>query len=42
MAVKITEKITGNSYVLAAVILISNTRKNGFGYKDMDVMPSTA
>jgi hypothetical protein len=36
MAVKITEKTTGNSYVLAAVILISNTRKSGFGYKDMD------
>jgi len=36
MAVKITEKTTGNSYVLAAVILISNTRKHGFGYKDMD------
>jgi hypothetical protein len=36
MAVKITEKAIGNSYVLAAVILISNTRKHGFGYKDMD------
>ena len=36
MAVKVTEKATGNSYVLAAVILISNTRKHGFGYKDMD------
>lgn len=36
MAVKITEKTTGNAYVLAAVILISNTRKHGFGYKDMD------
>ena len=36
MAVKITEKTTSNSYVLAAVILISNTRKHGFGYKDMD------
>ena len=35
MAVKITEKTTGNTYVLAAVILISNTRKNGFGYKDI-------
>ena len=36
MAVKVTEKATGNSYVFAAVILISNTRKHGFGYKDMD------
>ena len=36
MAVKITEKTTGKSYVLAAVILISNTKKHGFGYKDMD------
>ncbi len=36
MAVKITEKTTGKSYVLAAVILISHTRKHGFGYKDMD------
>ena len=36
MAVKITEKTTGKSYVLAAVIMISNTRKHGFGYKDMD------
>ena len=36
MAVKVTEKTTGNSYVLAAVILISNTREHGFGYKDMD------
>ena len=36
MAVKVTEKATGRSYVFAAVILISNTRKNGFGYKDMD------
>ena len=36
MAVKIIQKTTGNSYVLAAVILISNSRKHGFGYKDMD------
>ena len=36
MAVRFTEKATGKSTVLAAVILISNTRKNGFGYKDMD------
>ena len=35
MALKITEKTSGNSYVLAAIILISNTRKHGFGYKDM-------
>lgn len=36
MAVRVTEKATGKFYVLAAVILISNTRKHGFGYKDMD------
>ena len=36
MAVRFTEKATGKYTVLAAVILISNTRKNGFGYKDMD------
>jgi hypothetical protein len=36
MAVRFTENATGKSTVLAAVILISNTRKNGFGYKDMD------
>lgn len=36
LAVKITEKATGKFYVLAAVILISNTKKHGFGYKDMD------
>jgi hypothetical protein len=36
MAVKSTDKATGQSYVFAAVILISNTQKDGFGYKDMD------
>ncbi len=36
MAVRTTEKATGTSYVFAAVILISNTRRHGFGYKDMD------
>jgi hypothetical protein len=36
MAVKRTEKATGSFYVFAAVILISNTQKHGFGYKDMD------
>jgi hypothetical protein len=36
MAVKSTEKTTGKWFVLAAVILISNTQKHGFGYKDMD------
>ncbi|MGA8756004.1 MAG: hypothetical protein WB611_06685 [Stellaceae bacterium] len=36
MAVKSTDKATGESYVFAAVILISNTKKHGFGYKDMD------
>jgi hypothetical protein len=29
-------KNTGQSFVFAAVILISNTKKHGFGYKDMD------
>jgi hypothetical protein len=36
MAVCSTEKQSGSSYVFAAVILISNTTKDGFGYKDMD------
>ena len=36
MAVNSTDKPTGKSYVFAAVILISNTKKHGFGYKDMD------
>lgn len=36
IAVKSTDKATRQSYVFAAVILISNTRKDGFGYKDMD------
>jgi hypothetical protein len=36
MAIKYTDKATGKSFVFAAVILISNTRKHGFGYKDMD------
>lgn len=36
MALKITENTTGKWFVLAAVILISNTQKHGFGYKDMD------
>jgi hypothetical protein len=36
MAVKRTEKATGSFYVFAAVILISNTQKHGFGYKEMD------
>jgi Domain of unknown function (DUF6927) len=36
MAVKSTDKATGESYVFAAVILISNSKKHGFGYKDMD------
>lgn len=35
MAIRSTEKATAASFVFAAVILISNTRKNGFGYKDM-------
>jgi hypothetical protein len=36
MALKSTDKATGQSYVFAAVVLISNTQKDGFGYKDMD------
>jgi hypothetical protein len=36
MAVKSTDKATGQFYVTAAVVLISNSRKHGFGYKDMD------
>jgi hypothetical protein len=36
LAVKSTVKETGRSFVFAAVILISNTKKHGFGYKDMD------
>jgi hypothetical protein len=36
LAIKSTDKKTGRSYVLAAVILISNTKKDGFGYKDQD------
>jgi hypothetical protein len=36
MAVESADKATGESYVFAAVILISNTKKHGFGYKDMD------
>jgi uncharacterized protein DUF6927 len=36
MALECTDKTTGTSFVLAVVILIFNTRKRGFGYKDMD------
>jgi hypothetical protein len=36
LAVKSTDKKTGRSFVFAAVILISNTKSHGFGYKDMD------
>lgn len=35
MALRITVRATGASFVLAVVILISNTREHGFGYKDM-------
>jgi hypothetical protein len=35
LAVKSTDKKTTRSFVFAAVILISNTKKDGFGYKDM-------
>ena len=36
LAVRSTVKKTGRSFVFAAVILISNTKKSGFGYKDQD------
>jgi hypothetical protein len=36
MALECTDKTSGTSFVLAVVILIFNTRKRGFGYKDMD------
>jgi hypothetical protein len=36
LAVKSTVKKTSRSFVFAAVILIRNTKKDGFGYKDMD------
>jgi hypothetical protein len=35
LAVRSTDKKTGGTFVFAAVILISNTKKSGFGYKDM-------
>jgi hypothetical protein len=34
LAVRSTVKETGRSFVFAAVIMISNTKKHGFGYKD--------
>lgn len=36
LAVRSTVKKTGRPFVFAAVILISNTKKWGFGYKDQD------
>jgi hypothetical protein len=36
IAVRSTDKTSGRTFVFAAVILISNTRKHGFGYKDME------
>ena len=36
LAVRSTDKSTGRAFVLAGVILISNTKKHGFGYKDQD------
>jgi hypothetical protein len=36
VAVRSTDKATGRTFVFAGVILISNTKKHGFGYKDMD------
>lgn len=35
LAIKSTNKKSGRSYVFAGVILISNTKKSGFGYKEM-------
>jgi Domain of unknown function (DUF6927) len=34
LAVRSTDKKTSRSFVFAAVIMISNTKKSGFGYKD--------
>ena len=34
LAVKVTD--AGTTFVTAFVVLISNTRRHGFGYKDMD------
>ena len=36
LAIRSTDKKTSRSFVFAGVILISNTRKDGFGYKDQD------
>jgi hypothetical protein len=36
LAVRSTIKKTGRSFVFAGVIPISNTKKDGFGYKDQD------
>ena len=36
LAVRSTDNNTGRSYVFAAVILIRNSKKDGFGYKDQD------
>jgi hypothetical protein len=36
LAVRSTDKKTGHSFVFAGVILISNTKKDGFGYKEQD------
>ena len=36
LAVKSTDKKSGRSFVFAGVILISNTKKDGFGYKGQD------
>lgn len=33
LAIRSTDKITGRPFVFAAVILISNTKKDGFGYR---------
>jgi hypothetical protein len=35
MAIKSTDKASAAAYVFAPVILISNTKKHGFGYKDI-------
>lgn len=35
-AIKVEERKTGRTYVLCAVTLIRNSKRHGFGYKDMD------
>lgn len=35
LAIRSTDKATGRNFVFAGVILMSNTKKSGFGYKEM-------